>query len=295
MRTIQTDILEIAFEDEGPERGPPALLLHGWPDAPRGWNEIASRLQGQGWRTVVPYLRGSGATRFRSPDTPRIGSAVAMALDAIDLADALGLDHFAVVGHDWGARIAYTLAALFPKRVTAVAAMALGYQPRGVFQVPDFAQSRRFWYQWFMCIEEGANAVRRDPVGFARIQWDSWSPPGWFDEREFLATAASFTNPDWVSVTLNAYRSRWLSNEMTDARYEELQEKLAAVERLSVPTLMIQGAADDCDSPKESENLEPYFTARYDRQVLDGVGHFPHREAPNLVSAAVLDHLSTVS
>jgi pimeloyl-ACP methyl ester carboxylesterase len=295
MRSIHTDILEIAFEDGGPEQGPPVLLLHGWPDAPCGWNGVASRLQGRGWRTIVPYLRGSGRTRFRSPDTPRIGAAVALAQDAIDLADALGLDRFAVVGHDWGARIGYTLAALFPERVTAVAAMALGYQPRGVFRVPEFAQSRRFWYQWFLCIEDGANAVRKDPVGFARIQWDSWSPPGWFDEREFLATAASFTNPDWVSVTLNAYRSRWLPNEMVDARYGQLQEKLGMVERLSIPTLMIQGAADECDNPKESEHLEEYFTAKYDRHVLEGVGHFPHREAQALVSAAVLHHLSAVS
>jgi pimeloyl-ACP methyl ester carboxylesterase len=168
---------------------------------------------------IVPYLRGFGPTRFRSPDTPRIGTGVALAQDAIDLADALDLDRFAVVGHDWGARIAYTLAALFPKRVTAVAAMALGYQPRGVFRVPEFAQSKRFWYQWFMCIEEGANAVQKDPISFARIQWETWSPPGWFDEREFLATAASFTDPDWASVTLNAYRARWLPDETVDARY----------------------------------------------------------------------------
>jgi pimeloyl-ACP methyl ester carboxylesterase len=294
MRSIHTDTLEIAFEDGGPEPGPPVLLLHGWPDAPRGWNEIASRLQARGWRTIVPYLRGFGPTRFHSPDTPRIGAAVALARDAIDLADALDLERFAVVGHDWGARIAYTLAALFPERVTAVAAMGLGYQPRGVFRVPDFTQSKRFWYQWFMCIEEGANAVRQDPVGFARIQWDSWSPPGWFDEREFLATAASFTNPDWVSVTLHAYRSRWLPHELVDARYGELQEKLGMVERLSIPTLMIQGAADQCDSPEESEHLEEYFTATYDRHVLEGVGHFPHREAPAAVTEAVLHHLSAV-
>jgi pimeloyl-ACP methyl ester carboxylesterase len=268
-RSIHTDILEIAFEDGGPEQGPPVLLLHGWPDAPRGWNGVASSLQARGWRTIVPYLRGFGPTRFRSPSTPRIGAAVALTQDAIDLADALDLERFAVVGHDWGARIAYTLAALFPERVTAVAAMALGYQPRGVFRVPDFTQSKRFWYQWFMCIEEGAHAVRKDPVGFARIQWDSWSPPG-------------------------AYRSRWLPNEIVDARYGELQERLGMVERLSVPTLMIQGAADDCDSSKESEHLEEYFTAKYDRHLLEGVGHFPHREAPAAVTRAVLHHLSAV-
>jgi pimeloyl-ACP methyl ester carboxylesterase len=217
---------------------------------------------------------------------------VAMTQDAIDLARSLGLDRFAVVGHDWGARIGYILAALFPERVTSVAALALGYQPRGVFRLPGFPQSRRFWYQWFMCIEDGADAIRQDPIGFARLQWETWSPPGWFDEQEFRATAESITNPDWVAITLNTYRARWLPNEAVDARYSGLEERLATVDRLSVPTLMIQGGADACDSPEESEHQEQYFTARYERQVLEGVGHFPHREAPRLVSAAVLQHLS---
>ena len=97
---------------------------------------------------------------------------MALAQDAIDLADRLSLDRFAVIGHDWGARVAYTLATLFPERITSIAALALAYQPRGVFDLPGFAQSRSFWYQWFMCLDRGAEAVRRDPVGFARIQWE---------------------------------------------------------------------------------------------------------------------------
>jgi pimeloyl-ACP methyl ester carboxylesterase len=103
-------------------------------------------------------------------DTPRFAGAVALAQDAIDLADALKLDCFAVVGHDWGARAAYTIAALFPERLRAVAALSLAYQPRGALVLPDFEQSRLFWYQWFQCIDGGAEAVRRDTVGFARME-----------------------------------------------------------------------------------------------------------------------------
>jgi pimeloyl-ACP methyl ester carboxylesterase len=132
---------------------------------------------------------------------------VALAQDALDLADALSLETFAVLGHDWGARVAYTLAALFPERVTAIAALALAYQPRGQFSVPSFDQSRRFWYQWFMCTDTGAEAVRKDPIGFARIQWETWSPSGWFDDAEFDLTAESFSSPDWVEISLNAYRA----------------------------------------------------------------------------------------
>jgi pimeloyl-ACP methyl ester carboxylesterase len=291
MRRIQTELLEIGFEEGGPENGPPVLLLHGWPDAPCGWDIVASKLQSQGWRTLAPYLRGSGATRFLLDETPRIGSGVALAQDAIDFADALGLERFAVVGHDWGARAAYTLAALFPERIITVTALALAYQPRGIFTVPSFEQSRRFWYQWLTCIEGGAEKVQADPVGFAHIQWEKWSPAGWFDEVEFARTSESFLNPDWASITLNAYRSRWLTGEGWDVRYDAAQRRLGEIETLSTPTLMIQGAADLCDAPSESEGLERYFVNGYRRLLLGGVGHFPHREAPNAVTGAILQHL----
>ena len=75
--------------------------------------------------------------------------------------------------------------------------------------VPDFAQARLWWYQWFMTAEGGAAKVREDPTGFARLQWETWSPPGWFTEQEFARAAQSFWNPDWVDITLHAYRSRW--------------------------------------------------------------------------------------
>ena len=104
MRLVKTAVLEIAVEEEGPAEGRPVLLLHGWPDAPRGWRPVARRLHEGGWRTIVPALRGSGDTRFRSVDAPRDGRGVALAGDTLDLLDALGLHGVPVVGHDWGAR-----------------------------------------------------------------------------------------------------------------------------------------------------------------------------------------------
>ena len=127
--------------------------------------------------------------------------------------------------------------------------------------------------------------------GFARIQWDTWSPPGWFDDAEFAATAHDFANPDWVAITLNAYRSRFLANEPRDPRYDDLRRRLVGVERITVPTLMIQGGADFCDPPALSEGLDDWFTGYYRRVMLDGVGHFPHREAADRVAELVDDHL----
>ena len=127
MAVLTTDVLRLAYQVSGPAEGAPVLLLHGWPDAARGWDRVAGLLHARGWRTVVPDLRGSGATRFHDPGTVRDGQAVALASDALDLADALGLDRFPVLGHDWGGRVAYTLAALAPERITAIASLALAY------------------------------------------------------------------------------------------------------------------------------------------------------------------------
>jgi pimeloyl-ACP methyl ester carboxylesterase len=287
---LRTDLLEIAYDEGGAPTGPKVLLLHGWPDDVRGWRGVAARLQTLGYHTFAPYLRGCGPTRFRSADTIRDGRGIALAQDAIDFADALGLESFAVAGHDWGARTAYTLAALFPERVTHVIGIALAYQPRGEFKLPPFSQARRFWYQWYLTLDQGAEAVRADPKSFARIQWDTWSPPGWFDEAEFEATARSFENPDWASITLHAYRSRWQA-EPTDPRYDSLQERLSNTETIATPTLMIQGGADACDEPASSEGLEPYFTAGYRRMVLPETGHFPPREAPEEIANAIHQHL----
>jgi pimeloyl-ACP methyl ester carboxylesterase len=88
-----------------------------------------------------------------------------------------------VVGHDWGARAAYGLAALFPERVTTVSALPLAFQPHAIFEIPSFEQSRRFWYQWFLCLDGGAAKVAQNPKGFARLQWETWSPPDWMDEH----------------------------------------------------------------------------------------------------------------
>ena len=291
MKSIKTAVLEIAYEDQGPQDGYPILFLHGWPDAPCGWKGVAGRLQANGWRTIIPSLRGLSPTQFLSNETPRCGAGIALAQDALDLATALGLNRFAVVGHDWGARAAYTMAALFPERLTALVALALAYQPFARFQIPGFEQSRRLWYQWFQCIDDGAAAVRHDPIGFARIQWDTWSPSGWFNEVDFMATAKAFRHPDWAAITLNAYRSRWISGEVTDQRYQDLQSKLEEIECLSVPTLMIQGASDFCDAPSESEGLDRFFSAGYQRILLDGVGHFPHREAADVVADHTERHL----
>ncbi|MBT2246292.1 alpha/beta hydrolase [Sphingobium sp. BHU LFT2] len=283
---IRTDVLEIACLQGGPKDGYPLMLLHGWPDDVTGWKDVTPALEAAGYRWIAPWLRGFGETRFRSERSPRDGSTAALARDALDLADALGFEQFSVVGHDWGGRAAYAMAALAPKRLHALAVLAIGYSPRGRFEVPSWDQSARWWYQWLMTCEAGVKKIEADPIAFARWQWDNWSPPGWFDETDFVQAAQSFRNPDWLAITLHGYRHRWQS-EPLNPRYSSDRARIEATEKLGVATLMIQGGEDHCDPPSESEDQASLFLAPYQRLVLDGVGHFPAREAPAAVTDAL--------
>jgi len=289
MPTIKTDLLELFFYDEGPRNGPVVFLLHGWPDDIRAWTHVAPLLNTAGFRTIIPYLRGFGPTRFLAKDSIRDGRGVALAQDAIDLADALGITSFSVAGHDWGARATYLLAALWPSRISKIAAMGLPFQPRGEFPIPSFPQARLFWYQWFMCTDGGAAAVKRDPVGFSKIQWDTWSPEGWYGEEEFERTAESFRNSDWPAITLHGYRSRFL-HEPVDHRYDELQHRMSTIAQLKTPILVISGDSDTCDPPSSFEEMDHSFTGAYELLTLDGIGHFPPREAPDTVAKALVRH-----
>jgi pimeloyl-ACP methyl ester carboxylesterase len=149
----------------------------------RGWKTIGDGLLDAGYRVLVPDLRGSGQTGFLRDSEVRDGTAPALAQDVLDLADTLQLDRFALVGHDWGARTAYTLATVASMRLTCITALALGHQPGSRFSLGPFALALPFWYQWLMYVGAGVDAIAADPIGFARIQWDTWSPPGWFDDH----------------------------------------------------------------------------------------------------------------
>jgi pimeloyl-ACP methyl ester carboxylesterase len=284
-----TPLLDVAYEIDGPGSGDPVLLVHGWPDDVRTYDGVRAALHAAGFRTIVPWLRGFGPTRFLSPATPRSGQISAMAQDIIDFADALGFERFRFVGHDWGARIAYFLASTVPERIERMVTMSAGWDP-GPFRTPGLSQARNFWYQWFMTTERGADVVRQDGFAFARFMWSTWSPPEWFDEASFAVTARSFANPDWAAITLHSYRVRWDEAE-PDPRYADLERRQQSVRTISVPTLLIHGADDRCVAASTSEGKEPNFTGEYERRVVPAIGHFPTREAPATVADWIVEFL----
>lgn len=288
-RQVATDRLDLHFADEGPTSGPVALLLHGWPDAPQTWAPVAAALNAAGWRTLRPYLRGFGPTRFLSEETPRSGQITALAADALALADGLGIRRFAVIGHDWGARTAYVLAAIAPDRIRACIALSVGYGGSGQLAL---RQAQNYWYQWYFCLPQGAAALADDRRGFCRHLWQAWSPGWTVPDDMFAEAAAAFDAPDWLAVTLHSYRQRW-GHAAGDPFYAPLEERIAALPPIQVPALVIHGAQDSCNDPATSQACDA-FLGPYARCLLPGVGHFPQREAPGQVSEAVLATLAHV-
>jgi pimeloyl-ACP methyl ester carboxylesterase len=196
---VTTEDLHIAYFEQGNKADPSILLLHGWPDDATAWSAVMPKLVQKGYRVIAPWYRGFGTTNFLKKDTPRTGNSGIIAHDTIEFMNNLGIKNFSVVGHDWGSSVAEYLAVGWPERIEQI--VFLCYKPRlGGISTPSFKQARLQWHHWFMATKRGKEAVRKDPIGFARIMWETWAPKDWFDEQTFQQVAQSWLNPDFVDV-----------------------------------------------------------------------------------------------
>lgn len=284
---ISTERLDIAYLDWNPQGARTAILLHGWPDSPEGWNAVAAILVNDGYHVLAPALRGFQPTRFRNTSTPRSGQQSALGRDLLDFIDALGLAQPVLIGHDWGARSAANACGLRSGVASHLVMLSVGYGASRLAQPLALQQVRAFWYQWYMATPHGAQVLRDGREAFTRLMWDTWAPDGWYTQSDFDEVARAFEGEDWADVVLHYYRHRWGLAE-GDPAYAEDEMRLQSVPALSVPALVLHGSSDACVYPNGTEGQEMFFTDRYERQVLDGVGHFPHREAPQLVAETIL-------
>ena len=291
LKFAETPLLRVGYEDWNAAAPRAVMLLHGWPDSQRTWRAVAPRLAAAGYRVVVPALRGFAPTSFRAADTPRAGQLAALGRDLIELIAALRLDRPSLVGHDWGARAVANACGLAPDIARHLAMVSVGYGTNDPRQPLSLIQARNYWYHWYMATERGARSVREDRLNFTRLLWDTWSPPGWFDDAEFQATAEAFAGDDWAEVTIHSYRHRW-GHAAGDPRYAADDAALVPAPVLSVPTLVVHGGADTCNPPESSAGKERWFSGPYRREVIAGVGHFPSREAPDEVARLLLDFMA---
>ena len=290
LKRVQTTQLDLAYLDVGDPNGKPVVLLHGWPDDPTTWNPVTAELAKRGCRLVIPYLRGFGPTRFLASASSKSGQLAALGHDAIELTERLGLKRFVLIGHDWGARAAYILAALHPERVQGLLTLSVGYGTNDPRQKIAYAQARNYWYHWFFATPRGKAAVESDRRELCRFLWRTWSPNWHFTDKEFEETATSWENPDWAEVTLHSYQHRW-GHAAGDERYRQLEEKMAQSPKIHVPAILIQGTEDGANLPETSQGKDHFFTAGY-RYLLVKAGHFIQREEPQTVIGAALELLS---
>jgi pimeloyl-ACP methyl ester carboxylesterase len=291
-RTIRTAELEIAYETAGPADGAPVILMHGFPDDPRIWDEAVTTLAKNGYRCYTPYLRGYGPTRFLDAGTLRSGQQAALGHDLKSFMEALKIDRAVLVGYDWGGRACCIVAALWPEKVERLVSIG-GYNIQDIVgnlqpDVPDV--EHRYWYQWYFNTERGRIGLAQNRRPIARRLWELWSPNWKFDDATFEATAISFDNPDYVDVVIHSYRHRF-QNAAGDPALEPIEVKLAQQPKIAVPTMVLQGACDGVDLEYFTRDHARHFTGPYQRRVVPLAGHFLPREAAEAVLQAIVDPL----
>jgi pimeloyl-ACP methyl ester carboxylesterase len=290
LKQVDAGLLNVGYAEAGPANGPVVILLHGWPYDIYSFVDVAPALAAEGFRVIVPYLRGYGTTRFLSDATFRSGQPVAVASDIIALMDALKIEKATLAGFDWGARTANIMAVLWPERCRAqvsVSGYLIGSQATGKMPLPPQAELQ-WWYQFYFATERGREGYDKNRRAFSRLIWQLASPKWNFDDATFERSAKSFDNPDHVAVVIHNYRWR-LGIAEGEAKYDEVEKKLAQAPVITVPTITMEGDANGAPHPEPSAYAK-MFSGKYShRTITGGIGHNLPQEAPQAFAEAVVD------
>lgn len=290
IRQINAGVLSVSYAEDGPATGPAVILMHGWPYDIHSFVEVAPLLASAGYRVIVPYLRGYGATRFLSDQTVRNGQQSVVALDIIALMDALKIEKAILAGFDWGARTADIIAALWPERckgLVSVSGYLIGNQQSGALPLPPKAELQ-WWYQYYFATERGQAGYEKYRHDFAKLIWQLASPQWSFDDATFDRSAASFDNPDHVAIVIHNYRWR-LGLVEGESKYDDLEKKLAPGPTIAAPAITLEGDANGAPHP-EPGAYRNKFSGEYEHRVVSGgIGHNLPQEAPQAFAQAVVD------
>ncbi|MBB4570823.1 alpha/beta fold hydrolase [Rhizobium leucaenae] len=290
LKQIDAGVLNIGYAEAGPADGPPVILLHGWPYDIHSFVDVAPLLAAQGYRVIIPYLRGYGTTRFLSASTARNGQQSVVAVDILALMDALKIEKAILGGFDWGARTVNILAALWPERCKAMVSVSgylIGSQEAGKNPLPPKAELQ-WWYQYYFATERGQEGYAKYRRDFSRLIWQIASPKWNFDDATFDRSAASFDNPDHVAIVIHNYRWR-LGLAEGEAQYDDLEMRLAKAPAISAPTITMEGDANGAPHP-EPAAYRNKFTGTYEHRTVDGgIGHDLPQEAPQAFAQAIID------
>ena len=290
LKQIEAGVLNVGYAEAGPAAGPPVILLHGWPYDIHAFVDVAPWLASAGYRVIVPYVRGYGTTRFLSSETVRNGQPSAIAVDTIALMDALKIERATLAGFDWGARTADIIAALWPERCKALVSVSgylIGSQEAGKMPLPPKAELQ-WWYQYYFATERGRAGYEKYRHDFAKLIWQIASPKWDFDDATFDRSAASFDNADHVGIVVHNYRWR-LGLAEGEAKYDDLEKRLAEGPVITVPTITMEGDANGAPHPDPSAYAKKFSGKYAHRTITGGIGHNLPQEAPQAFAEAVVD------
>lgn len=255
---------------------PLAIVLHGFPDHPPTFAPLIERLVAAGHEVAAPWLRGYAPSTLDGPfDAERL------AADVLELATALGRERFSLVGHDWGAVFTYAICAIAPERVRAAVTMAVPHPLAFLRSFTRTAQLARSWYMLFFQLPGAIAAVQAGDFALIDLLWRRWSPGHRLDldQRRALHECLRASMPAPIEYYRAAARTR-------PSRSSPLLQPIVT------PLLNLQGADDGCIAPSAMRGQDRYFRGPFASEVIAGVGHFMHVEAPAEIAARTVAWLA---
>jgi pimeloyl-ACP methyl ester carboxylesterase len=272
MEQFRRDNLVFDVRDAGPPDGPVVVLLHGFPQHNDSWNAVIDRLTEQGYRCLAPNQRGysPGARPSRRRDY-RISELVA---DVGALIDASGAPRVHLVGHDWGAAVAWAAAAETPDRLITVSPVSV---PHPAAFIKSFATSRQSLASWYMYlfqlprIPEWLLTRRNGALVSTMLQRSGQIPAA--AERD----AQAMNEPGALTAAINWYRAMALANPR------------GINQKVSVPTMYVWSDQDTALLPKGARDTARYVNGEYRFEVLPGVSHWIPDEQPDKLADLLLD------
>ncbi|MEV4596908.1 alpha/beta hydrolase [Amycolatopsis sp. NPDC049253] len=293
VRHVRTDLLDLAHHEVGPAGGDVVLLGNGRPCSPHVCAEVALAPARRGFRVLVPYLRGHGATSFSDATTMRSGRQAALGADLIAFLDALGAESSVFGGDDWGGRALDVAAVRWPRRCHALVSvnryLIQNPDPDVLASSPDAPGTESaHWYFSFFLTERGRTALSRSRRDLAEVVWRRNSPQWRFTSADLDIAAAAMDNPDYGDVVIHNYRVRQ-GAAPGDPRYAGLEARLPTQPPVTVPAVTLDGLAGGSSPATDGTASANHFTGPRVHYRVPGTGHNLSQEKPRAFMAAVLE------
>ena len=278
---IEANDLTHYVSDSGSEAAPAAILLHGFPDSSAVWDKVTPLLVDTGFRIIAPDLRGFGETDMaaRKPDYEINAGAIP---DILKIIEVLKIDKAHIVGHDFGAPVAWSLAAQYPEKFATLTAMSVGH-PRA-FLMGGRRQALMSWYILFHQLRGICEAAYRfNDWMFLRRHWAALS--------DVEGAIANLSRPGRLTAGLNWYRAN-----LSFARMIRQPEWGAyGEETVRIPTLGLWSDGEKYLAEKQMMASRKFVEAPWRYERIEGASHWIPADKPEKCAELLIGHWRSVA